>query len=315
MRFVTYHYVRPSPDRPPHGYYHLSLADFRRQLDRLDAEYDLLDRATFLDCVRGHSSPPDDALVLTFDDGLADHAEWVVPELTARDLFGVFFVPTGPLVGEGVLSVHRVHALAGRHGGTDLRDALVEVCREYGLADDGASGASGDDPYAGRETDDALTTFKRVLNFEVPYALLDDVLGDLERRFGTAPSADEYYCSRDQLREIRDAGMVVGAHSVGHPVLSRLAEDDQRDEITDSFGTLADVLSDHRAKLFAYPYGTERTFTPETRALLDGVGCDAAFTTVSGEASESDLRNRSLAVPRMDCNEFPHGGATFDLSP
>ncbi|WP_137286120.1 polysaccharide deacetylase family protein [Halorussus salinisoli] len=311
MRVVTYHYVRPSPDRPPHGYYHLALDDFRRQLDHLEAEYDLLDRESFLDCVTGNRVPPADAAVLTFDDGLVDHYEWVLPELASRDLFGVFFVPTGPLVGEGVLPVHRVHSLAGRHSATELRDALFDVLARYEFAESDAGTA--DDPYEGRQTDDALTTFKRVLNFVVPYDRLGDVLGDVESRFETGPSADEYYLSPEQVRELHDAGMVVGAHSVNHPVLSRLSSAQQREEITDSFESLAEWVGDLPAKLFAYPYGTDQTFSAETKRLLEAADCDAAFTMISARATPGRFRNSRLALPRMDCNEFPHGGATFDL--
>ncbi|MFC7079052.1 polysaccharide deacetylase family protein [Halorussus caseinilyticus] len=319
MQVVMYHYVRPSSDRPPHGYYHLALEDFRRQLDHLEAEYDFVDRETFLACATGDRSsendrsPPDDAVVLTFDDGLADHYEWVLPELRSRDLFGVFFVPTGPLVGNGVLPVHRVHSLAGRHGATELRDALFDVLAEGEFAD--ADGGTVGDPYGGRSTDDALTTFKRVLNFEVPYDRLGDVLDAVEASFGGGPSADDYYLSGDQLRQLRDDGMVVGAHSVGHPVLSRLSSADQRAEIASSFETLAERVGGLSARLFAYPYGSDRTFTDETKSLLEAVGCDAAFTTVSGRATPERFRNSRLALPRTDCNEFPHGGATFDLSP
>lgn len=305
MQVVMYHYVRPTLDRPPHGYYHLTLDDFRRQLDHLEAEYELLDRESFLDCLPGGRSPPEDAMVLTFDDGLADHYEWVLPELKSRDLFGVFFVPTGPLVGEGVLPVHRIHSLAGRHDATELHDVLFDVLAQYEFTE--SEWGESENPYEDRQTDDALKTFKHVLNFEVPYDRLDDVLGEIESRFGSAPSVEEYYLSSDQLREIHDSGMVVGAHSVTHPILSRLPRSSQREQIRGSFATLLDILGDLSVELFAYPYGTEWSFDEETFDILEDFGCEAAFTTEAGSAVDS------LQIPRIDCNTFPHGSATHNL--
>ncbi|WP_458207737.1 polysaccharide deacetylase family protein [Haladaptatus sp. NG-SE-30] len=313
MRVVTYHYVRPSVERPPFGYYHLDVGDFRRQLDHLESEYEVLDRSALLRWIEKDHSPPDDAVLLTFDDGLADHYKWVLPELRSRNLFGVFFVPTEPLVSDGVLPVHRVHSLAGQYSSTALHDALFGELERYEFAE--SDGNAVDDPYADRQTDDALRTFKRVLNFAVPYEYLDDVLTALESKFRSSPRASEYYLSQDELRELHDAGMVIGTHTVSHPDLSRLSSSEQRVQITESTETVTDIVGERPAKLFAYPYGSEQTFTDETKAHLDSLGYDAAFTTVSGLVSENQFRNKRLALPRIDCNEFPHGGATFDLDP
>ena len=308
-----YHYVRPAVERSPNGYYRLDLSDFRLQLDAFERRYDVLGRDRLLAVLRGERSPPDDGLVLTFDDGLVDHREWVLPELEVRGLPGVFFVSTGPLDGR-VLPVHRVHALLGSYAADRVQAALTDaVARRDVAPDDGRSADTygGDD---GAATADAASTVKRLVNFELPRAAVPELLDAVESRLGaTTPITGAYYLSDRDLRDLDAAGMVVGAHTVTHPVLSRLSTDEQRSEIRDSFDRLESVLGSLDARLFAYPYGGPETFTGATRELLTEAGCDAAFTTVSGSFDAGDVATRPLALPRRDCNEFPHGDASFDV--
>ncbi|MFC5970128.1 polysaccharide deacetylase family protein [Halomarina salina] len=318
MRAVMYHYVRPVADRPPNGYYRLELSDFRRQLDRLERAFDVLDRTRLLAVLRGDAPPPDDGLVLTFDDGLLDHHEWVFPELRRRGLCGVFFVSTGPLDGQ-VLPVHRVHSLLGSHPTDRVREALLATMDERGVAADGGGSTDTYRSDAVRDVEDDpaahAAAVKRLVNFELPPESVPGLLDAVESRLGaTTPSADAYYLSETGLRDLDDAGMVVGAHTVTHPVLSRLSVAAQRREIRDSFDRLEEVVGPLDVRPFAYPYGGPETFTDATEELLADADCDVAFTTVSGAFDGDDVRDRPFALPRQDCNEFPHGDASFDVS-
>ena len=307
MNTLMYHYVRPTMDAPPYGYYHLPLSSFRRQLDHLEAEYDLLSREEFFACVRGERTPPEDAAVLTFDDGLNDHHRWVLPELEERDLWAIFLVPTGPLVDGTRLPVHRIHTLAGAVPGDRLVETLVSFLREEGVLD--ADAADGGDMYAGRETPKHVRRFKRILNQEVAYGALDDVLDRLEAAFpdaGVAVDVEEYYLTEDQVTDLVDAGMTVGAHSISHRILPRLSYAEQRSEIVDSKGYLESVIGEP-VRVFAYPYGTPGTFPDETVRIVDEEGFEAAFTTEERTATVEEFERRPLRLPRFDCTAFPHG--------
>ena len=63
-------------------------------------------------------------VLLTFDDGLRDHAEFVLPALQARGLFGLFYVCSGPAMAGRILDVHKVHLALGRLGGAAALDWL-----------------------------------------------------------------------------------------------------------------------------------------------------------------------------------------------
>ena len=303
MNVLMYHYVRPMVETPPYGYYHLPLDSFRRQLDHLMEEYDVLSKRQFFECVGGDRAPPEDAVVLTFDDGLADHHRWVLPELEKRGLWGLFLIPTGPLAHGRRLPVHRIHTLAGAVPG----DRLLRTLREVGVVD--ADDVDSEDMYAGRETPEQVRTFKRILNQEVPYEAVDGVLDRLEAAFpdaGISVDVADYYLTDEQVVDLVDAGMTVGAHSVNHRILSRLSEAEQRVEIGDSKDYL-EAVTGEPVRVFAYPYGTPGTYPDETVRLVDEEGFDAAFTTEERRTSPDEFTTRPLRLPRFDCTSFPHG--------
>ena len=113
MKPVMYHYVRPAADGLPYFPY-LSLADFERQLDDFASDYGFVDRDAFVRWAEGGPAPA--GVLLTFDDGLRDHVDYVLPALQARGLFGLFYVSSGPAVTGRILDVHKVHLALGRLG-------------------------------------------------------------------------------------------------------------------------------------------------------------------------------------------------------
>ena len=308
MQAVMYHYVRPDTDRPPYEYYYLDLEDFKRQLDQLEEPHELIGRESFLSHLRGDTMPAEGEAILTFDDGLRDHYEWVLPELDRRNLWGLFFVP-GP-IGETLLPVHRIHTMLGSADPETLADVLVAVINERDILEENKDEFSR--AYAQYESNDGTNWFKRTLNYFVPYERLPEVFGELERRVPGVRWVDpsEYYMNQSQLRELADAGMLLGAHTVTHPVLSRLSTGSQREEIQRSLEFVQDIAAPP-VRTFAYPYGGTEVFSKTTIEILDDADCDAAFTTEPGDISPDALQTNPLTLRRRDCNEFEHGSASI----
>ena len=114
MKAVMYHYVRHHDGAAPYQRY-LHVDAFERQLDELGSRWGFVDRSSFDRAIRQGRAT--DGVVLTFDDGLRDHAEVVLPILERRGLWGIFYIPTAPYRTGRMLAVHRVHHLIGTYGG------------------------------------------------------------------------------------------------------------------------------------------------------------------------------------------------------
>ncbi|MGH6954494.1 MAG: polysaccharide deacetylase family protein [Alphaproteobacteria bacterium] len=312
MKILYYHYVRPTPEGLPHFRY-LHIEDFRAQLDHLGHAYGFVPRDAFLAAAAGGASAPE-GVVLTFDDGFRDHHDHVLPELLRRGLWGLFYVPTGPYQNRAALSVHRVHYLLGRHGGARMLEAVRSHLSLAMLSREGTE-AFRRISYAGQDNDSATTEFKRALNYHLAPAWRQAVLDRLAAEFGgDRDLVEELYMPPAHVRALQEAGMIVGSHSVTHPVLSTLESVEQRREIVESFDFLEAVTGGLTLRTFCYPYGHAGTYTAQTIELLAEADCRLAFTTGSSDVTAADLDTRPLALPRYDCNLFPHGRAAYGPS-
>lgn len=118
---------------------------------------------------------------------------------------------------------------------------------------------------------------------------LSDSLG------GTALGAGPATLTWDQVREMSDAGIEIGAHTHRHYIASRLAASDCWAEIQ----TSADLIRRRvgvEVGSFAYPNGTPQDYTPETKAILAAMGFRVAVSTRYGFATPQD---DPLDLPRL----------------
>jgi peptidoglycan/xylan/chitin deacetylase (PgdA/CDA1 family) len=307
MKAVTYHYVRESsPELPYFRYLHYE--DFCRQLDHFQSQHTLIGQQEFLDLLREKKTPAPQAMVLTFDDGFADHYHYVFPELVKRGLWAAFFVTTGIYQTGQALDVHRIHYLLGRYGGSVLMDYLNRI-----LTRDMLSAENFEEIQRAtyrQDNDDATTMVKRILNYYISYEWRHFVIDDLMKKlYDEDRLCQDLYATADQIREMHRAGMLIGSHTVSHALLSRLSVNEQRREILDSFTFVQDNLTLGGPRLFCYPYGWPHSFTPDTEIILDETGCLGSFTVEFRDISREDLKRRPQALPRYDCNLFPHGRA------
>jgi len=76
--------------------------------------------------------------------------------------------------------------------------------------------------------------------------------------------------------------------------------------VEESLGALGELLGE-RVRSFCYPFGGNHSFDAHTLGVLDRAGIEFAFSVEAREISARDLSEMRLALPRFDCNAFPHG--------
>jgi peptidoglycan/xylan/chitin deacetylase (PgdA/CDA1 family) len=309
MKILYYHYVRPAPADMPHFRY-LHLEDFLAQLDFLGEEHGFVKRADFLEAVREGTDLPR-GVALTFDDGLRDHVDYVLPELERRGLWAMFFIPNGMYKSGELLAPHRAHHLLGANGGVDMLaalqgriapDMLVNEHREEFRIN----------TYADQDNDSATTEFKRILNYfiapDARKAVLDSLMADY---CDETALFEALYMTPQEIRLLVEKGMIVGSHSVSHPIFSTLSPKAQEWEITESFDFLEEASGGLGLRTFCYPYGHSHTYDADTVRLLEQSGCRLAFTAEHRDVTADDMACAPLELPRHDCNAFAYGRASY----
>lgn len=300
-----YHYVRPfNPDFP--YFKNLDIADFELQLDYFESEFGFVSKADFVAAFQEGSVPK--GVVLTFDDGLKCHYRYALPALQKRGLWGIFYVPTQPYSEGKMIDVHRIHLILGKSDPKAVYEQLQTSLRED-MIDQAKLAEFKQFTYRTQDNDNYTLGVKRFLNYFLSYTHREQIIDELIEEF--VPNYQElfedFYLKPAEIKEMQDAGMVIGSHTVNHPVMSRLNPAEQSAQIHDSFAFLEQTAGPLEPLTFCYPYGGFHSFTDQTEAILAEKGCLFSFNVEQRDIESGDLLNRPQALPRYDCNQFKYG--------
>jgi peptidoglycan/xylan/chitin deacetylase (PgdA/CDA1 family) len=217
------------------------------------------------------SSLPRRAACITFDDGYADNFTNALPLLRKHGLHSTFFISTGFL-----------------DGGRMWNDTLIESVRST-QQESIELGALGLGMLATRSVEEKRRAIDKIipaLKHREPQARDAAVAAVAERCAAALP--DDLMLTSAQLRDLRAAGMGIGAHTVSHPILARCDEATARREIADSRAHLESLLGE-RIGLFAYPNGKlTDDYTPAHATMVTELGFDAAVSTNAGVSRRGD---------------------------
>ena len=215
---------------------------------------------------------PARAAAFTFDDGYADNHHVAVPILLHNRLSATFFVSPGYL-----------------DGGWMFNDSVVEfVRRAPGLELDLTQTVLGD---LGVRSVASLDARRRLVAAllpslkTAPRAVRDEFCAQLQSAAKVSHRPGSLMMSSDQVAAMHRAGMGVGAHTMGHPILAELDRASARREIVDSRRVLQGITG-AKIELFAYPNGRpDVDYLKSTVGLVKEAGFDAAFSTAWGAAT------------------------------
>lgn len=297
---VMYHYVRDSVATEFPGIRALAPSLFAQQLDWLQSRYALIDLAT-LEAALAGAALPDNAAVLTFDDGFVDHYDLVFPELASRGLSGVFFLSGIACQPEPrLLGVHKTQFLLAQLGAEAFGRAVLAECEAVQTVPDARSSVFGADRWEAAD-DRAI---KQLINVELPFDEAERVLDVLFERH-VAPRAQfarRLYLGEPMIREMAAGGMVFGYHTRTHRMLSRLSPAEQAEELAGGVAWIRRLTGQDRVP-FCYPWGGAQTYTRDTVRLLGDLGYSVAFNTVRRRV-DVGVDGR-FELPRFDTRDLP----------
>ena len=229
---------------------------------------------------------PERATAITFDDGYADNRTVALPILQRHRLPCSFFIATDFLDGGRMWNDTVIEAV--RHCRTPELD-LTALNKPDGSGDLGRHAVG--TPDARRQAIESILGQIKYLPVAERHLLTERIA----IAAAVTPATDLMMTSQ-QVRELRDAGMQIGAHTRSHPILAKLSADAAHAEIADSRRFLEDVLGE-RVGLFAYPNGKPGTdYIPESVRIVRDLGFDAAVSTTKGAA---DAKTDLFQIPRF----------------
>lgn len=302
---VIYHYLHTPGEGIVDGLRGVTPVEFAGQLNALAQRMPFATLSQLLD---PDSELPSLVAVITFDDGLADVPNYALPILEQMGIPATIFVCSAPYMDQRVLLVHKIHLLQAKLGQEKFQasvNALLPSLEEIELDDPVQLGIGNLYLY----DDDITRDFKTLLNYRLPYPLVERVLDELfEETFGDQRAwAARLYASLDDLRDCARRGHEIGTHSHSHHLLSRLPPAEQQRELESDRAFLARELG-QLPQVHAYPYGNQGTWNSDTKRLLKEWGFAGAVTLGRRIVKPKDINSR-WEIPRFNANDvFDHQG-------
>ena len=252
----------------------ISAARFRTHLEFLTARWPCVTVAQAAERLAGGLDQ--DLLALTFDDGYANNARIAYPALRELGLTATIYLATAFLDGEPLW-----FDLA-RRGLTKAKAAPAEARSRVDAA--------------GQEVlSRLLDSWPATLSLEAAMQRLKSAPAP-ERLQATAAlrplaawRAAQEPMRWDEARALAAAGIELGAHTVDHPILSKLDEAEQERQIAGSIARIEAELQ-KRPRTFAMPNGSARDYDAATLRVVRRLGLLASCTTRRGSnAAGCDL--------------------------
>lgn len=276
LSILIYHRVlaRPDPLFPDE----IHRDSFSHHLCFLKSAFNVISLQDAVRLARAGELPPRTACI-TFDDGYADNALEALPILQQHGMSATFFVATGFLDGGRMWNDTVIELV--RRASTEWFDARTIGLGKLALGD-----------MSQRRT--AIGT----LITQLKYRPMEERLELVERLAFEADYnlAQDLMMSSDQVRQLRAAGMEIGAHTVNHPILATIPANQAGDEIAAGKLKLENILGEP-VHLFAYPNGKPRVdYYAEHVGMVREIGFDGAVSTALG-GSISDLHQLPRFTP------------------
>ncbi len=307
VNIVMYHYVRELQGSRYPKIKGLDYSLFKQQIEFFSKNYNVITMEEIIAYYKEGVPIPEQAMLLTFDDGYIDAYTYILPILNEYKMQGSFFISGKTFKEHCLLDVNKIHYI--------LASASIDIlCKELFRQLDDYRGIKADWNYdsndklfnkyavSGRFDDKNTIFFKRILQTILPEELRNLISSNIFAKYVNVSEevlAKELYLSIDQMRFMKRSGMFFGIHGYDHYWLNQLDSAQLQKDINQALICM-DELIDKDCWVMNYPYGS---YSGEVVEYVKGKKC---FLGLSTNVGISDLeKDNRFILPRFDTNDFP----------
>jgi len=262
-RILYYHRVNDENDPFSPA---ISTTLFEQEMRILSRHHKVVSLSEMLIRLAGESSEP--VIVVTFDDGYQDNFHNAFPILRRYGLPATIFLTTGGIDQTEALWFEQL-AQAIKRTSKEFIDLEMDLPRRLWMRT----------PTERLEANDRLFRLLREMPDAERRQWLDFTFQQLA--VGAERDSRNRMLTWDQIRLMEKGGITFGGHTVTHPFLSRLPQEQAAWEVGECKRRIEEELQ-CPADYFAYPNGRNEDIVDSNRELLRNSGYRAAVTTIWG---------------------------------
>lgn len=280
---ITYHGVLPDGYNSNDAFLDntlVSVESFRAQLRMLKEYYNVISPDQFLQWLRSREDLPERSVVLSCDDGLLNHVTSMLPILLEEELKCIFFVTGESLSQTPAMLWYTELYLMLMAAGEQAEPITLQGHVITRLSCD-----------IGQRRSVWLGLLKVLSRGDAETRR--GFIAGLTARLGLHPSWKARYLDDPALRgrfqllrlpelkQLVEAGMTLGAHTLSHPVLAELSSDLARAEIAECRRGIESALG-CPVWAIAYPFGDPASVSDREYRLAEEAGYECGFVNVGG---------------------------------
>jgi len=265
---------------------HVPQVDFVRHLKSLKRHRSVIPLKAMVEGLRS-GDDLSNTVAITFDDGYENNFLRAAPALADFNMPAAFFLTTGFIGTDRCIWTDRVESILDRVAADSIFVGAMAKALPVSTLNEKRA---------------ALRTIKAALK-QLP---LNQALEAVTRMADSLnipelPSDGDYrFMSWDQARQLHHAGFEIGAHTVNHPIMSKISLHEAEQEILESRDHIAAQLTGC-SETFCYPNGKTGDYTPDIVSFVKQ-HFSSALATNRGHADVAELfelRRLSPAGGRM----------------
>lgn len=267
LLILTYHRVLISPD--PLLRSEPDVVEFEWQIKMISEIFNVISLEEAVLGLR-NGSLPSRAVCITFDDGYADNYHLALPILKKHKVPAIFFIATGYL-NDGIM----------------WNDIVIESFRNHQsdyleLTPLGLGG------FPLNTVEEKRNSIKKILE-KLKYLSPEDRISKVNQiaEHGELTVPRNLMMRDAEVRKMFDAGMAIGAHTVNHPILAKISDQQARKEIVEGKEKLESIIA-NKVNIFAYPNGKfQQDYLQNHVEILKQEKFHASVTTEWGYSNQN----------------------------
>jgi len=246
-----------------------STEEFREQMRIISHHYNPVSMDELLDHLENGVALPSYPVVVTFDDGYKDNLEIAGPILAEFNIPATFYIV--------------VNAIANQ---VNLSPWFMRVRRAFSVTEEPLWEDGDGKQYSLSDMKQRMAARRAAMAYcgtstgETQLARVKEVEQSLSAPYYKA--GEELMLSKDEVNELKEAGHIIGSHTLSHPNLAYIEEKEAGYEMAQSRTELEEIIGEP-VRHFAYPNPIlDPNWNENTRKLLKEHGYKTAVTCDGG---------------------------------
>jgi len=247
------------------NYHNISGKDFESHIKELLKYYKIISLEECVDCLKNQNNI-EYGIVITFDDGYESFYSDIFPTLIKYKIPAIVFLTTD------FVDTPKLFWF-------DMLEIITEEKSEAFFTKY--------PQLKGLHFDHVAEHFKRYDGSERE-RIISEFTKNSEELYAGSKWEKYRILNWEQIKEMRESGFVTfGAHTLSHPILSKIPLSQARKEISESRKIIETKLQT-TVRYFAYPNGDAPDFNESTIKILEESGFECALTTINGNCVKGE---------------------------